>query len=311
MRLLQSLVSSNASKRAPSSSLFLLSSLFFSTLPPDADGLLLSTKGEAYSAKFALPTSGLPALPCGRSLQLKTLHNSGILGASLWPAAAPLCAHLKKYDHSGGGTGCSCIELGAGTGAVGLFAAAALGHNNNLESVVLTDLRPPPESAMYTTDGSVEVPAQGSDTILELLRENARDNRDLFGSCRVTVEELDWTHPEQREAIKRSSSSPDGFGLVLCSDVTHFTTMHQPLASTIAGLLHPQTGVCLLSHQERMVALNGRDRQLQDFVIAAQDHGLRVESIDTESNGEEARPVSLLRIRHEDTCESNPSGLVF
>ncbi len=70
-----------------------------------------------------------------------------------------------------------------------------------------------------------------------------------------------------------------GFDLVLASDVTHFSLMHEPLACTISRMLRPAGGVCLLSHQQRMVNLKGQDMQLCEFEQVARSHGLQAGSI--------------------------------
>lgn len=47
-------------------------------------------------------------------------------GATVWPAAHVLSKYLEKRFGPGGMLGLRCIDLGAGTGAVGI-AAAVLG----------------------------------------------------------------------------------------------------------------------------------------------------------------------------------------
>lgn len=109
-----------------------------------------------------------------------------------------------------------CVEVGSGTGAVGLFAAG-LGA-----SVVLTDCRPRPDSAMCTTDGTSDLPADGSAAILEVLEQNVKANKDSFPNDRPVVMKLDWTSPNDIEKV----AAKVGFDLVLASDVTHFSLMH-------------------------------------------------------------------------------------
>jgi len=123
--------------------------------------------------------------------------------------------------------------------------------------------------------------------------------------------ELDWTNSSHLQHVLQSlqqptgphtsSSTKDGFDLILCSDVTHFSAMHQPLASTIKALLG-KTGVCLLSHQERLLGVNGKDKPLEDFITTAQETGLEVERTvvdpnhDHDDNG--GPVVAMLQIRH-------------
>lgn len=296
---------------------FLLTSRCLFTKPLSSNALMFSTKGGAYDQKYGLPVTGLPSLPSGQSLQLKTMHGSGILGASIWPAAAPLCSYLAKNQHTLNLPHAHCIELGAGTGAVGLFAAGL-----GCPSVVLTDCRPPPDSAMYTTDGGAELPSDGSDTLLEILKHNVEENRELIALSNNNmprVMELDWTQPDQMERVLAQSAGPTGtstssrglFDLVLCSDVTHFSAMHQPLASNIAGLLNPDGGVCLVSHQERMITLNGHDMQLEDFISAARATCLDVERIEAGQPSPDGRHIAMLKLQHKGSGSDDGTGLVL
>jgi len=163
---------------------------------------------------------------------------------------------------------CHGVELGSGTGAVGLFAAG-LGAK-----VILTDCRPPPDSVMYTMDGTSSLPQDGSGTILELLEKNVKANEDVVDTV-LQVMELDWTNLNDTDHVAEKGE----FDVVLASDVTHFSLMHEPLANTIARLLQPTGGLCLLSHQERMVNVKGHDMQLHDFSQVARSRGLHVENL--------------------------------
>lgn len=214
----------------------------------------------------------LPPLPSGQILHLAT--SPGVLGGVVWPAAATLCRYLAQNHCDIGLERAHCVELGSGTGAVGLYAAAL-----GAASVVLTDCRPPPESAMYTTDGSVSLPPGGSDSVLELLRRNVEANTAALRST-PQVMELDWNESDDADRVVAETEGPtDGFDIVFASDVTHFTAMHRPLASTVARLLRPGTGVCLLSHQERLLNLGGKDMQMRKFEQVAHAEGLDVESL--------------------------------
>ncbi len=126
----------------------------------------------------------LPPLPSGKVLKLFRCRNRGLFGGTVWPAAHTLCMFLFENQQSLNLNRAKCVEVGSGTGAVGPFAAG-LGA-----SVVLTDCRPPPDSAMYTTDGRSDLPADGSAAILELLEENVKANKDSFPNDRPVVIKL-------------------------------------------------------------------------------------------------------------------------
>jgi len=275
-----------------------------------------------------------------KTLRLFTDTDGGLLGGVVWPAAETLCqfllCHKDDYfpaaaavleedngNHCDGGSSTSSssttttsisrppsvVELGSGTGAVGLFAAG-LGAR-----VILTDCCPPPESALYTTDGTQTLPDEGSDGLLRLLQANVEANEDIFEDgpcpCPPKVMELDWAKPSDRERVllevKSTSSEDDeeGFDLVLASDVTHFSAMHQPLAATIARLLKRSSGKCLLSHHERLLNSRGQDRQLQAFEAVARVEGLRVAiEMDTQDN------LTMHNIKQTLTTRPNPRTML-
>ena len=184
----------------------------------------------------------------------------------------------------------------------------------------------------YNVDGTLdydllegtEVPK--SDVLLNLLHRNVAQNRHLFqrkdDSNLASVEELDWTVPNHADQILYKYA-PDGFDLLFASDVTYITSLHAPLASTIARLLSKQTSsssssICWIAHQERVVNLLGEDFQLKSFLEALKQEGLQAaiheaslvdrKDDDIEDGGlvdQDERnlvngPVKLLKIQHDD-----------
>jgi len=120
------------------------------------------------------------------------------------------------------------LELGSGTGAVGLFAAG-LGV---FQSVHLTEHRPPMTAAIpsvpYNVDGNLDfnlfrdttVGGEGvmarSNRLLDLLEYNTQLNQDIMtdtngqplsSSWPPTILELDWAVPEHSQRILESLSS--------------------------------------------------------------------------------------------------------
>ena len=74
--------------------------------------------------------ASLPPLPTGERLKIASPGLGIGLGGRLWPSASLLCRWLRDVDLRGQ----HVLELGAGCGAVGIYAAAL-----GAESVLLTD----------------------------------------------------------------------------------------------------------------------------------------------------------------------------
>jgi predicted nicotinamide N-methyase len=257
----------------------------------------------------------LPLLPSGAALKLSKVP--GVLGGTVWPAAVALCHYLRHHRQALGFGGeydnneqqqqqqpLTVVELGSGTGAVGLYAAGLC--SNSRVSVLLTDHRPPLEAVMtgvaYHPDGTPELLQGKSDRLLHLLEKNIQDNASVLSQyCLPKVMELDWTRPSHADKVRAEiqNNNTDGDNdneslnlLVLASDVTYLTSMQDSLVATISRLLYQKEASlssantndvaanavpkCLVAHQERLLDWRGRDMQLQGFVEAANKVGLDV-----------------------------------
>ena len=119
------------------------------------------------------------------------------------PSASPLSAALSAAPAGGA---IRILELGSGTGIVGIVAAATLGGN-----VTLTDLP----------------------HVVPNLQFNADANREIVGSTggSVTVAALRWGHADDVAAIGRD------FDVVLASDVVYHDHLYEPLLETLRFLL--------------------------------------------------------------------------
>ena len=129
-------------------------------------------------------------LACGATLSLRQTKRGELeglgTGGTVWPAAHVLARHLERR-FAGARTPWSALDLGAGTGAGGL-AAAALGA----EAVALTDLEP----------------------VLWLARENVERNRSLLNGAAVSVAAMDWADPRASDAF----ADRDAYDVVLASE---------------------------------------------------------------------------------------------
>ena len=137
--------------------------------------LQLSPPGPAEPEQVDVPFSHpLPPLPSGALLEVSALPPASssaevVLGGRVWKAAPALCAWMASAAHLFAGR--AVLELGAGTGACGLYAAA-LGASR----VVLTE------------GGDEAAP------LLALMQDNAARNSGLLAAAgaRVEVASLHW-----------------------------------------------------------------------------------------------------------------------
>jgi len=154
-------------------------------------------EGEAASS-----SARLPPLPNGKVLQL---HQASLVaegtGALAWPAASVTARWLRK--NADGMTGAAVLDLGCGTGAVGLFAAA-LGASR----VLLTDQ---------------------SDGALANAKRNIAMNRDVLGAANVATRQL---------AFGAAGAPPMGpWTWILGSDIVYDGSALTALMRTLCSLL--------------------------------------------------------------------------
>ncbi|XP_042884059.1 protein-lysine methyltransferase METTL21D-like [Penaeus japonicus] len=178
----------------------------------------------------------------------------GDVGCVVWDAAIVLTKFLEvnslKFSTDAGKSlinGRTVLELGSGTGCVGL-AAAIMGASK----VTITDL---PE-------------------FLSLMEKNITENGERLG-CPVEARELSWGNEEQI----RGFHEPD---VVLVADCIYYEQSLEPLVSTLHKLCGPDTTV-LLSYEERTT---GNKPQLQRKFFEMMDEHFRSEKIALEEQHE-------------------------
>ncbi len=170
--------------------------------------------------------------------------------------------------------GSSVLELGCGTGAVGLYAAA-LGARR----VTCTDGGPMP--------------------LLQLAEANVRANRRLWAARATEVKVV--SHQWGESMVDPSLSGHDW---VLGSDVTYAVDVHDQLCRSLATQLETLSpnARAVLSHQHRAGtsgAESATDERLHSFMAAAEASGLIVSSIRTASLDHGGRRISLLSIERQ------------
>ncbi|XP_057725541.1 uncharacterized protein LOC130941154 [Arachis stenosperma] len=147
---------------------------------------------------------------------IRQLPSEG-LSFQLWPAATALISLLDSYRSSPSTSPLSAafsgsqrqlriLELGSGTGIVGIVAAATLGGN-----VTITDLPHVVPNLQFNTDANKEVVTSNGGA--------------------VTVAALRWGNVDDVAEIGRD------FDVVLASDVVYHDHLYEPLLETLRFLL--------------------------------------------------------------------------
>lgn len=211
-------------------------------------------------------------------LQLESVaSNNTIVGGEVYPMAAALSHRLSLNHRAGLALGPATLELGAGTGAVGLYAAA-LGARCTLTDKKIARAALQPQS--YGGEGNVEVIGGTSDIIIDMLRRNASNNAAHFAH-QPRVRTMDWSDSADIASAHAASPNGAGFDLILGSDITYSSAAHETLVSAIARLLRPgdegSPSIALIAHDSRRRDVWGVDVQLRSFEDAALACGLRVQ----------------------------------
>lgn len=190
------------------------------------------------------------------------------VGGEIWPAAAALCEYMRNNTEDI--CGANVLELGCGTGACGIYAAA-LGAS----SVTLTD--------------------GGPEELMALARSNVAANAYHLSSADIEVKRLNWA-----DAVHKGLSAD--VDLVLASDVCYghaasagedelSATTHAALARTLLSLLlRPSSPRVLIAHEHRsprreaaldavLPRWDSDDEHLEDFTAACREVGLRLEGV--------------------------------
>ena len=162
------------------------------------------------------PLTSLPPLPSGERLKISAPGLGVGLGGRLWPSASLLCRWLRNEDLRK----LHVLELGAGCGPVGLFAAAL-----GAESVLLTD--------------------GGGDGLLETLAGNVGRNHCFVGN-RAAVCAHKWG--------ERDMVLPPRVDLVLGADVTYSRQSHEALLRSVRWLCDERAPRVVLAHEHRLLS---------------------------------------------------------
>ena len=240
---------------------------------PDGSGLLVLVRVADRAVQYCfveeeedVRASLLPPLPGAQHLHICMLpaDGGGLLGTGgrVWRSAPALCLWLQRHIAHGA----RVIDLGCGTGAVGLYCAA-LGAS----CVAVTD---------------------ASERLLTLTEHNWRRNMAVGATRHASVEpcRLRWGIDEP----------PAGaFDWVLGSDVIYDPAGHEPLCHTLRSLLRRASScrIVLATMPRMRVPAPGHgsgvysDDALVAFAHTASEHGLRVLPVDGDGDADGKPPL--------------------
>ena len=226
---------------------------------------------EPYAMQLSeLATLSLRQAPCvsaEHAKEAKATSDGSCTASTVWDAGIVLGAHtyergVRALAENGPKQSC-VLDLGAGTGIVGLAAAASGAHLR----VVLTDLP----------------------SVLPLLEQNVAQNRDALGETELFVTSLRWDDDrELREAARRFGP----FDLIVGGDLLYRPQVVTPLLTALGALAGVETTVLLaasLSHSPETIRL---------FSKRAEESGFVVERLDASAHAEEftSEEVRMLRL---------------
>ena len=179
-----------------------------------------------------------------------------LTGVRVWEAASALINHLDTHREELL-EGRVLLDVGAGTGAVGL-AAAAFGAKH----VVLSDVD---SLATLSTDSGWQ-----PRTSLAMLADNVALNGARADT--VTVAELRWGCPAHIAALRETWK---GFDTIVASDVLYYPPeTYGALVDTIRGLAAPDATVIIA-----YVVRHGKEHTFVDLLTEATAEGVQFEHV--------------------------------
>ena len=215
-----------------------------------------------------------PCVSAEHAKEAKATSDGSCTASTVWDAGIVLAAHVyereereasgqQKQERTSDDGARTCLDLGSGTGIVGLAAAAS----GVYDRVVLTDLP----------------------SVLPLLEQNAERNRDAFAGTDVSAVSLRWDDDrELHEVVRRFGP----FDLIVGGDLLYRPQVVAPLLTALRALATTQTTVLLaasLQHSPETIRL---------FSERAEASGYTVERLGAEAHaaGFASEEVRLLRL---------------
>ena len=169
-------------------------------------------------------------------------------GFGVWGSALVLANFLERNSAQRSRLrGANVIELGSGTGFVGMSCAALGAH-----SVTLTDRVMTRHTCTYNPNGDLIMGTPVKDHyLLDQLHINVLRNTPALASSKLQVMELEWGNEDHIQAALALSDRGLGFDIIVGSDLSYHADCVPPLINTIRSLSHSRTGTVLaLPHRQ-------------------------------------------------------------
>ncbi|KAJ3077613.1 hypothetical protein BCR33DRAFT_846347 [Rhizoclosmatium globosum] len=194
-------------------------------------------------------------------LTLNTSTESNESGTTVWEGGVALARHLaaEAGKNKLNLAGKSCIDLGSGTGIVGI-ACAKLGAN-----VFLTDIDHPDVMGLLEKNA-------GQNTIKSAVSDNLN-----IANKKATVIPLEWNSPP---VIPEQIQSMAPFDFILGADVVFAMEAVVKLVDTIAALSDRKTDVWI-GHEHR------DPRVSEEFLTLMKDRGFKSKNVKRQIVGSE------------------------
>lgn len=225
---------------------------------------------EPYLMRLPKATISLRQAPCvsaEHAKEAKETSDGSCTASTVWDAGIVLAAYVHKSEArtaSLEGQKRRCVDLGSGTGIVGLVAAAT----GAFKSVVLTDLP----------------------SVVPLLESNVEENRPSLAGVEMLSIPLRW---DDEQEVRDAALRYGPFELIVGGDLLYRPPVVAPLLTALLALATPDTTVLLaasLSHSPETIRL---------FAKRAQNAGFSVEQLGIEEQAAEftSEEVCMLRLK--------------
>lgn len=223
----------------------------------------------------------MPFISAEHAKEAKASSDGSCTASTVWDAGIVLAAHVyhsatrastqKNVDAASSATSMRCLDLGSGTGIVGLAAAAS----GAFTTVVLTDLPSVVPLLQQNTALNAAVLGRGDSS--------SSSSSEGAGGCEVVSRALSWDDERQLAEVLGAHGP---FDLITGGDLVFRPQVVAPLLTALSALAGKHTAFLTT------VSLIHSPETIRLFVQAAREAGFEVDRID--DTAESAVPEGLV-----------------